>query len=334
MYSNNVYEEYSITDILHNDQNSLVIITTFRQDPLNIKFNSLSFDIYKCADIHTIAYILKDQIYTPKIILNINNKDLSVDVNKYPSFDDEIILSTCVKNEDEYIVQWINYHKLMGVTRFIIYDNKDNTNAPKYYIESKQKDGSNLPELLKKYIEDKVVVLINWNVKSSKFQQLQGTHVINTFKNCKYIGIMDIDEYLNSQIETINLNDIFNKHLSDINKKREDIGGIAMYSKFFNNPHGMSEKGYDFLKIFNCEYIRNVIHVINEKHTPYQKCFIVPNNVNTYSVHIITNGLDHIFMNEKYLYMNHYFFLNKKDRGRNNSPLIDDSISRMIPLLN
>ena len=48
---------------------------------------------------------------------------LNTKINIYPNFKDEIIMSTIVKDEDNIIVQWIEYHKLLGINRFIIYDN-------------------------------------------------------------------------------------------------------------------------------------------------------------------------------------------------------------------
>ena len=34
-------------------------------------------------------------------------------------------MSTMVKNEDDYIIQWIEYHLSLGIDHFVIYDNKD-----------------------------------------------------------------------------------------------------------------------------------------------------------------------------------------------------------------
>ena len=35
--------------------------------------------------------------------------------------DQNTVLCTMVKNEDDYIIQWIEYHKLLGIEKFIIY---------------------------------------------------------------------------------------------------------------------------------------------------------------------------------------------------------------------
>ena len=71
----------------------------------------------------------------------------------------EIIMSTMVLNEDNYIIQWIKFYLNLGVTRFIIYDNAGiNDNASYHSIE----DRSDLPNLLKDYIKNNIVILIKW----------------------------------------------------------------------------------------------------------------------------------------------------------------------------
>ena len=68
-------------------------------------------------------------------------------MNKYPEFNNEIVFSTIVKNEDQYIRQWIDYHYHLGVSRFIIYDNSDQYNLGnllnEYITPTKKKNETN-----------------------------------------------------------------------------------------------------------------------------------------------------------------------------------------------
>jgi hypothetical protein len=265
-------------------------------------------------------------VYSPNIILNIDNNTINANVNRYPSFKDEIIMSTIVKNEDNIIKQWINYYKLFGVTRFIIYDNCKN-NVPNTYVKGTNVS-SDLDSVLKEYIDSGEVLLFNWDFGIS-FQQTQEVHSINAFKTAKYIGIFDVDEYINPQQsiiksrECINLHTILDNHLKNKSLSRSSIGGIRILSRPFFNTENKSEANYDFLKIYNCE---------NIYHHNYEKIFIIPENVNIMSVHEITNGSHEDNMNPEFMFINHYMFLNKE--RQHVSTQTNDSISYILHLLN
>ena len=107
-----------------------------------------------------------------------------------------------VYNEDNYIRQWIKYHSNIGVKRFIIYDNsKINDNKSYKSVEK----SSNLKKVLKDLIKKRKVVLIEWSYpkRSRKSgisgQTTQQNHSIYAFRSSKYIGLFDIDEYVNMQ---------------------------------------------------------------------------------------------------------------------------------------
>jgi hypothetical protein len=142
--------EYFIYDILYNDKNEIIILMAYEINPLQIEYidneNKLTFNIFKCSHRHTIVYTLKTE-YKETITLNINNNVIETKINKYPLFTNEIIFSTIVKDEDDYILQWITFHLSIGITRFIIYDNSNK---------------NTLQHILQKYIENNTVVLIKW----------------------------------------------------------------------------------------------------------------------------------------------------------------------------
>ena len=64
----------------------------------------------------------------------------------------------------------------------------------------------------------------------------------------------------------------------------------------------------------------------------HEKNFVIPRNVKTFSVHMITNGLPIVKINHNIAYFNHYIFLNKTNRGFNKSAMTDNSISRLTNL--
>lgn len=307
----NYIEEFNIYDIFYNDNNELIIISPYITEPYNIKYisnenNILTFNLYKCPHNHTLIYTLNVD-YLQNIKLIINDYVLETFVNKYPCFKDEIIFSTIVKDEDDFILSWINFHLKLGVSRFIIYDNSTNFT---------------LSSILEDYINENIVLLIKWTypyitkISGVSGQTTQQNHSIYAFRNSKYIGLFDIDEYVNIQgISNINnfLEQLIIKENIDINK----ISSFRLLNKFFYNPNNLPVNNNQFFKIFNCDSITLKGH---------QKSIVLPKNVIIFSVHRVISGKPIYDINEKYAYFNHYCYLNKSTRGKNSTDLIDDSI--------
>tara|TARA_Y100000591_G_C21837503_1_gene703469 strand:- start:649 stop:1602 length:954 start_codon:yes stop_codon:yes gene_type:complete len=314
MYDPICIKKYTIYDIFHNDNNKLIIIMPYSGGLLNIKYDNISFTLHKCDHNHTYIYVSDTSFsYKEKINITINNELIETKVNKYPEFKDKIIMSTIVKNEDDYIVQWIEFHLNIGIKHFIIYDNSKN---------------NTLQNVLKKYISNNIVVLINWRYhyrnpkkwKDISGQTTQQCHSIWAFQNSKYIGLFDIDEYVNLQNDT-NIDNYLSKLIEKYNLDLNTIGCFRLKNKFFYNPNNLPTNDFKFLNIFNCQKI-----------TPAgrEKCFVLPKNVNTFSVHMITNGKKMHNLNKKEIYFNHYCFLNKKNRGNKMTTLTDNSILKHI----
>lgn len=307
----NYIDNFNIYDILYNDNNELIIITPYIPNPFTIKYitnenNIITFFLYKCPNNHTFIYSLNIN-YLQKIKLMINDCIIETTVNKYPNFIDEIIFSTIVKNEDDFIIPWIDYHVRLGVSRFIIYDNSINYT---------------LSNILDDYIKKNIVLLIKWvypyinNISGISGQTTQQNHSIYAFRNSKYIGLFDIDEYVNIQ-GISNIQYFFKELIIKENIDVDKISSFRLLNKFFYNPSDLPVNNKKFLKIFNCDNITKYGH---------EKNFVIPKNVITFSVHMVTSGKPMYDIDEKYIYFNHYYYLNKNSRGRNNTMLIDDTI--------
>ena len=318
---NNIY------DIFINDNNYLIIILPYSGKAPIIKYigeSIIPFILKICPHRHTYIYISDRKVeYEETITLEINENKIETRVNKYPEFKDEIIMSTLVKNEDNYIRQWIKFHLNIGINRFIIYDNVELNQENNDFI-------SNLENVLKDYIEKEIVVLIKWiyPYRNTLYhypgacQQTQQNHSIYAFQNSKYIGLFDIDEYVNIQNEITNISNFFTNLIKEENININDIGSFRLLNKFFYNPDNLPTNDYEFLKIYNC----------NENITfrGHEKNFIIPKNVNTFSVHMITSGKPMYIVDSKKIYFNHYYYLNKESRGRDKTSFIDNSICRHI----
>lgn len=104
------------------------------------------------------------------------NKDLS-DINKY-------IVFTCAKNEDDYLVEWVEHYLSIGFDKIIIADNND--------------DNTIAPNLLSKYIKNGHVEIFDCH-GLTEFQ----LYIYNMFLaegNYKWCAYFDCDEFLELNI--------------------------------------------------------------------------------------------------------------------------------------
>ncbi len=85
-----------------------------------------------------------------------------------------------VKNAACYMDEWINYHKLVGVDHFYIYDNEST---------------DNLKEVLKPYIKSGLVEYRYWKGKSEQLRCYN--YALNKHrKETKWLGFIDDDEFV------------------------------------------------------------------------------------------------------------------------------------------
>ena len=303
-----------------------------------LSYFTLTLEIFKQqfirSKISTQTYRLLGK-YKDFIDLCINGTEIrNVKVNIYPEIKDEIVLTTMVKNEDNYIRQWIEYHLLIGFTKFIIYDNAKSINC-RYQSDETSSD---LANVLDKYIQLGQVILVEWNCpKAIKCvttgQYVQQNHSLLNFKSARYMAFFDIDEYINIT-NCSDPNNITNSLDSIIT---DDMAGVQIWCKFMQNCLHKNEDNYEFLKITDYFYCIN-----GDQNKPRYdganspKFIIKPDRVVNCAVHNYkpTNNFKHFkIQNYDSLYFNHYYFLNKGSycaRWRNARKCIytDDTLTK------
>jgi hypothetical protein len=91
----------------------------------------------------------------------------------------DLSIAAIIKNEPN-IIEWIEYHLMVGVQHFYIYDNEST-------------DG--LERKLQKYIQDGIVTYIYWPGKYQQFTVYD--HAISHYQyDTKWLAIIDGDEYI------------------------------------------------------------------------------------------------------------------------------------------
>ena len=83
-------------------------------------------------------------------------------------------------NEARYLREWIEFHRLVGVERFFLYDHEST-------------DGG--AELLAPYVEEGIVVLHDWPVHPGLLEANQDC-IERHCDDARWVAFMDIDEFL------------------------------------------------------------------------------------------------------------------------------------------
>ncbi len=202
-------------------------------------------------------------------------------------------LSLCLicKNENDYLPEWLDYHILIGVDRFYIYDNESQVS---------------LRESLKDYIERGWVVVVD--IAGRAMQLSAYDHCLQNFgENTSWMGFIDTDEFLVPKTTF---------ELKELLKEFESYGGLAVSSLFFgSNGHKTRPTAGQIAAYTTCvdvtfneyEFIKSIVqpaHVIfpNSPHD-----FIYKEN--SYCVNENFNRVDgqHFPVSIKKIQLNHYY---------------------------
>ncbi len=149
-----------------------------------------------------------------------------------------------IKDENEYVDEWLSYYRKLGVDKFFIYDN--NSSIP-INIES----------------EDVDVIL--WN--NEKFGSQNQAYLDCCKKNEEfdYIGFFDTDEFYMSN--TMNIKE----DLNDMTNKFGDFSGFGIYWRMYGNPepYFLERKSIDeYIYYYNNDHIKSFIDPKTINHFP------------------------------------------------------------------
>lgn len=195
----------------------------------NIKNGVLSnFILLICSPYLLINYwysILYERIWGFNKIQKIMNKE------KNRHFKHEIAIVCISKNEGPYIIEWIEFHRIVGVTKFYFYDNESEDNTA---------------ELLKPYIEAGIV---DYTLQKGKAQQLIAYNdAIKKHKeDCRWMAFLDMDEYLMPTDKSKKLSDITNELVYKAKLGASGIGvnwAIFGTNGFKHKPTGLITENY------------------------------------------------------------------------------------------
>jgi len=216
-----------------------------------------------------------------------------------------------IKNDGNYIAEWIEYHLLVGVTKFYIYYNESN---------------DNIKDILEPYIKTGIV---EYKYFPGKMQQLHAymDALKKVRKETYWLAVIDIDEFI-VPISTITVSDF----LKDFEKfPRVEINWIMYGSSGKKNKENglVMERFKDHSSIeFNSN--RCVKIIINPRFTTKifihnAECIFWKNNVNANKEKAVPDFLYRNGVFDK-IVVNHYFTKSYEEwiLRRNRDPIQND----------
>lgn len=142
-----------------------------------------------------------------------------------------------VRNEGPYLKEWIEFHRMMGVSQFFIYDNGSN-------------DGT--VDLLSPYVNEGLITLVNWADflkgwegvagTSGRTQKLAMLHCLANFGHlAEWMAFFDADEFLFPTAAG---------SLAEVLHEYEDLDSLSVYWHMFGTsghtrkPPGLVTENY------------------------------------------------------------------------------------------
>ncbi|MBQ9304363.1 glycosyltransferase family 92 protein [Butyrivibrio sp.] len=124
------------------------------------------------------------------------HRELKTFISKKYKYD--LAFVACILNEARYIEEWIEYHRLVGVDKFYIFDNGSTDNTK---------------EILQKYIDEGIVDLEYFPGKGKQLDMYyKGLRKCR--KDAKYVGFIDLDEFVVPTDETKSLVEVLDERFS------------------------------------------------------------------------------------------------------------------------
>lgn len=224
-------------------------------------------------------------------------------LNRKERFEDFLSVVAIVKNEAPYLKEWIEYHKLLGVTRFYIYDNESSDSIKK---------------VLREYIINKEVVYKRYPGKA--MQCLAYNDAMNKYKNrTKYMAFIDIDEF----IAIRNSNETVKEIIESVFEKDKRVAGLAMHWKIFGSsnlckkPEGLVISNYLRRAKEKFEINGHIKTICNPRYcsgigNPHYPKYVIGH----YCVDDSNNRVDGAFSDEfsfEKIWVNHYFTKSREE---------------------
>lgn len=177
-----------------------------------------------------IYFFCKHVQFSLKKIKRIIKYGLPRKFDKHQIFKYNASLTAIIKNEAPYILEWIEYHRLIGFTRFYLYDNDSE---------------DNLANVLAPYVEAGIVNLEHLHGKKQQLHAYE-LAIKKSKHESKWLAVIDLDEFI-----TIKHSSSINAFLSEYDNR--GISEILLGWKIFgSNNRRSKEEGLVIERFTRC----------------------------------------------------------------------------------
>lgn len=200
---------------------------------LRLKRKRAHKNVWKVILLLTIPYILirwvflvcLEKLFIPSV-RRANRKE------KGKVFQYEMAIVAIAKNEAPYIKEWVEYHRLLGVTQFYFYDNESEDNTS---------------DIVKPYVESG---LLTYSLIKGKARQLDAYNdaLVRYKDRCRYMAFIDLDEYIMPATPYRPIAEVVEEILEKHGKGASGIGiNWAIYgsSGFDKTPDGLITRNFN-----------------------------------------------------------------------------------------
>ncbi|EMG36770.1 hypothetical protein PCS_02466 [Desulfocurvibacter africanus PCS] len=223
-----------------------------------------------------------------------------------------LALCAIAKDEDRYLLEWIHYHILVGVERFIIYDNDSATP---------------IAQTLAEYVKAGIVEVIP---VSGKDRQIPAyAHCLREHgPRFRWIGFLDLDEFLvpkDTRDARILLSDY------------EDHGGLAVHWVMFGSsghvtsPPGLQIENYTLRFATNDFHVKSIVQPAHVREAVNAHIFNYKSGSYCVNEDHLPVGSSISYPTAKRVQINHYWYRSQQDfaaklqRGRADTEALNET---------
>lgn len=242
---------------------------------INYKYNRGAVDIFgiEHGNYHDFDYFFGLNNTTPEKIEYIKSRGINYEPIYYKQLKTAVVC--IVKNEGQYLREFVEYYKNLGFTRIIMYDNNDI-------------DGETVYPVINDYIASGYVIL--YNVRGLRAIQMAAYYEAYNkyYKEYDWFAFIDCDERI-----VLNRHKNISEYLSQ--ERFNDAEGITLFWKCYTDGNMIYNDG------------RPLMHRFTEE----SKTNRVLNVINKFSKYIIRGNIDKVANNSNYFFDPHAMPLDK-----------------------
>ncbi len=223
-----------------------------------------------------------------EFVINVGPHSSHFSLSTIPEPPKNVLMSLVVKNENRWIRHFLEYYlQCLKVDHVAIYDNGTT-------------DQKGLLNALQPYFEAGTVTYIPWNYrwrnhkKPQKMiaQPQQEAHSLNRFANCRWIGFLDVDEFLRIPGRTLPA------FLKDF--ERANVDGLSFGLRWFEYEGALE---FDELIDPPLTFLASGRDALGRKR---QKLFVLPCHVRFLRLHSLEEGGRELQVDDTEIYFHHY----------------------------